>query len=316
MSSVSADTVSWRACAPSSRSTCGSLLSSISANSGFCRSLATRSLRGTSSTTGSTTTGATWCSFDLDALLGHHLLALARGALPERDVLHHLALLAAATRARHTGRLPMRSASRPQEKRNASAQPATPSMIASRPEPVKPSQRTASGPSIAPSTPPLCPAAAPRSCTGGSTPARSWRPADSARPIQKPARPSTGAATRRLEGPPRDPPGRCGGAARGQTGQPGARRRQIDPPQRRSRTGNSPHRPAGHPGGRRGCAARRRCRRWTRPRPAANSSAGPAARTPAATNPATSRSSDAKRAPPAGAGPGARAAGAFRESSE
>jgi len=44
ISSVSGATVSWRTCAPSSRSTCGSRLSGSSENRGFCRSLATRSL--------------------------------------------------------------------------------------------------------------------------------------------------------------------------------------------------------------------------------------------------------------------------------
>ena len=49
----------------------------------------------------------------------------------------------------------MRSATWAQEKRNASDDPATPSTMAIKPEPVKPNQRTLIGPANAPTIPPL-----------------------------------------------------------------------------------------------------------------------------------------------------------------
>ena len=63
ISSVSTETVSWFSWASSSSATCGKLLSGISTNKGFCRSLATRWLGGKSSGLGlAISTGSTCCS--------------------------------------------------------------------------------------------------------------------------------------------------------------------------------------------------------------------------------------------------------------
>ena len=85
ISSESGVTLSRRPGAASSRSTCGSLASLNSLNSGCCRSLATRSDLGTSATGFSMTMG-TWSSIT-SLLVRHHLVALELGLLAQADVL-------------------------------------------------------------------------------------------------------------------------------------------------------------------------------------------------------------------------------------
>ena len=128
-------------CAPgaaSSRSTCGSLVSASSLNSGFCRSLATRSDFGTSTTGGSIT--MRHVVLDHLLLVLHHVLALEL-RLPAQRGCPRPARCAPARRSRKaSSQPPMRSASaqpgEAQRQRHAQHQRGDPHT----PEPAKPSQ--------------------------------------------------------------------------------------------------------------------------------------------------------------------------------
>jgi len=134
---------SERAGAASSRSTCGSLLSCSSTNSGFWRSRCTRLDSTTCTISGSITMGAC-CTSSMRT--SSTCCSRSRSAIsPMRS---------SSARSRATARCsrrpsiqpPMPSASRTHEKRSAPDMPSTSSAIHSTPEPTKPSQCIDSGP--------------------------------------------------------------------------------------------------------------------------------------------------------------------------
>ena len=167
ISSVSLDTVSWRSKASSSKATCGSLLSGMSANKGFCRSLATRVLLGTS-TIRCVSTGARGSANTVGAIRGAMSGAASMGGPSgckdtsrSRKACWPISRSCAKARRswkdsqRASSQLPIASALCNQEKRKAQEQPSRPAPMASRPEPTKPSAPTAWVPKIKPKTPPL-----------------------------------------------------------------------------------------------------------------------------------------------------------------
>jgi hypothetical protein len=145
ISSVSDDTVSWRAWGPSSKSTCGSLESGSSVNSGFWRSLATRSLFGTSTSTGSINTGVGWCS-SISTRSSCSTSSRSRAARAPAARSSAISRFSRRDSTRPSIQAPTCSATWVHEKRNTSAAPNTVSAIQTRPEPVKPSHCTLVGP--------------------------------------------------------------------------------------------------------------------------------------------------------------------------
>ncbi len=157
ISSVSGDTLSRCCCAASSKSTCGSRLSGRSVNKGFCRSFTTRVLCGTSTSTGSMIcTGTGWCA---SMSVRSPVTTASRARAARRPSARSIATSRRARRdcSKASMRAPSPSAKGPQEKRSTHAAPSTTSTIPKRPDPVKPSQRMASGPITWPTTPPASP---------------------------------------------------------------------------------------------------------------------------------------------------------------
>jgi hypothetical protein len=145
---------SMRVGAASRRSTCGSLLSCSSTNSGFWRSRCTRLDSTTCTISGSITIGA--CSTS-SMRISSACSSRSRSAIsPMRS---------SSARSRATARCsrrpsiqpPMPSARCTHEKRNAPAMPSTSAAIHNTPEPRKPRCCIDSGPSRKPSTPPEWP---------------------------------------------------------------------------------------------------------------------------------------------------------------
>ena len=148
ISSVSGATVSWRDSAPSSRSTCGRRLSGNSTNKGFCRSLAARSLRGVSTSTGSIMSGRVTgcagppCSASSDTSSSRSRVAcwpIARSCATSR-----------CSRRNSTCeyiQAPKRSASSAQEKPNTKDKPSSIKVMPSKAEPVAPNHCSPKGPS-------------------------------------------------------------------------------------------------------------------------------------------------------------------------
>ena len=163
ISRVSLETVSWRSKASSSSATWGSLLSGMSANKGFWRSLATRSLLGTATIRcGSTNTRGSGCgtsgisatgSWPGPPSCGSGASSWCISSSRSRRACWPISLSWANSRRsckdcqRASSQAPMPSALRSQEKRNAQPQPSKPNPIASKADPAKPNACTALPPS-------------------------------------------------------------------------------------------------------------------------------------------------------------------------
>ena len=176
ISSESAVTVSMRPPAVSSRSICGSLVSAMSLNSGFCFSLMMRSDLGTSITGASMTSGiGAWGGRGCGGASSSPVSSRSGGCTgwwrttsTSRSCARSLAACWPSTWSRCASRWasrrslsrsptePMRSATSSHEKRSAMAMPVTSIAIHSTPEPLNPSHLVLSGPSTRPRMPPAC----------------------------------------------------------------------------------------------------------------------------------------------------------------
>jgi len=145
ISRVSGDTLSVRPGAASSRSTCGSLVSASSVNSGFWRSLTTRVLFGTSISGASITIGR-WSSCRRCST--STMTSRSRSAFSPTRTSSARSMRSTRFSRSESTQPPMRSASRSHEKRNASAMPATNAAIHSTPEPAKPNRLWLAAPSV------------------------------------------------------------------------------------------------------------------------------------------------------------------------
>ena len=126
-------------------------------NKGFWRSFTTRVLCGTSTSTGSMIcTGTGWCA---SMSVRSPITTCSRARAARRPSARSIATSRRARRdcSSASMRAPSPSARGPQEKRSTHAAPSTTSTMPRRPEPVKPSQRMASGPVTWPTTPPASP---------------------------------------------------------------------------------------------------------------------------------------------------------------